>query len=127
MMKGNPYIVFPHLNKIKNVLVEVVKGNSIREVDNFTGVLNMIAGSEEISMIYVSLSYTSIYHTLLSGSLFNNIYILNQLGFLKINTLHLYNLGSEQIWSKFDIFVKITSIILKNSEINFKRGKHLLT
>jgi hypothetical protein len=39
------------------------------EVDKFTGVLNMLAGSEEISMIYVWLSYISIYHTLLSSSL----------------------------------------------------------
>jgi hypothetical protein len=39
------------------VLIEVVKGNSMGVVDNFIGVLKKIAGSEAISMIYVSLSY----------------------------------------------------------------------
>jgi hypothetical protein len=42
------------------VLIEVVKGNSMGEVDNFTGVLNKLAGSEEISMIFVRMSYISI-------------------------------------------------------------------
>jgi hypothetical protein len=62
------------------VLIEVVKGNSMGEVDNFTGVLNRLAGSEAISMISVRLSYISIYHTLSSSSLSGDIYILNQLG-----------------------------------------------
>jgi hypothetical protein len=64
------------------MLIEVVKGNSMGEVDNFTGVLNMLAGSEEISMISVWLSYISIKHTLTSNSLSSNIYILNQRGIL---------------------------------------------
>jgi hypothetical protein len=39
------------------MLFEVVKGNSMGDVDNFTGVLNRLAGSEAISMISVRLSY----------------------------------------------------------------------
>jgi hypothetical protein len=42
------------------VLIEVVKGNSMGEVDNFTGVLNRLTGSEAISMVSVRLSYISI-------------------------------------------------------------------
>jgi hypothetical protein len=38
------------------MLFEVVKGNSMGDVDNFTGVLNRLAGSEAISMIFVRLS-----------------------------------------------------------------------
>jgi hypothetical protein len=37
-----------------------VKGNSMAEVDNFTKVLNRLAGSEAISLIYVRLAYISI-------------------------------------------------------------------
>jgi hypothetical protein len=59
------------------VLIEVVKGNSMGEVDNFIRVLNKLAGSEAISMIYVWLSYISTKHTLASNSLSDNIYILN--------------------------------------------------
>jgi hypothetical protein len=54
------------------VLIEVVKGNSMGEVDNFTGALNMIVDSEAISMISIRLSYISIYHILLSNSLSDN-------------------------------------------------------
>jgi hypothetical protein len=50
------------------------------EVDNFTGVLNMITDSEAISTIYVRFSYIFIFHTLLSSSLSDELYILNQLG-----------------------------------------------
>jgi hypothetical protein len=57
--------------------IEVVKGNSMGDVDNFTGVLNRLAGSEEISMISVSLSYMY-KHTLVSSSPSDNIYILNR-------------------------------------------------
>jgi hypothetical protein len=39
------------------VLIEVVKGNSMGEVDNFIGVLNRLVGSEAISMISVRMSY----------------------------------------------------------------------
>jgi hypothetical protein len=49
------------------------------DVDNFTGVLNRLAGSEAISMIYVRLSYMY-QHTLVTISLSGNIYILNQQG-----------------------------------------------
>jgi energy-converting hydrogenase Eha subunit F len=42
------------------------------EVDNFTRVLNMLAGNEAISMISIRLAYISIYHTLLSSSLFDD-------------------------------------------------------
>jgi hypothetical protein len=62
------------------VLIEVVEGNSMGELDNFTGVLNRLVGSEEIYMISVRFPYISIYHTLLSGSLSGYIYIMNQLG-----------------------------------------------
>jgi hypothetical protein len=41
-------------------VIEVVKGNSMGDVDNFTGVLNMLAGSEAISTLFVRLSYTYI-------------------------------------------------------------------
>ena len=58
------------------MLIEVVKGNSMGEVDNFIGVLNRLPGSEVISMIYVRLSYMY-KHTLVSSSLSGNIYILN--------------------------------------------------
>jgi hypothetical protein len=40
---------------------------------------NSLADSEAISMIYIRLSYISIYHTLLSSSLSSDIYILDQL------------------------------------------------
>jgi hypothetical protein len=50
------------------------------EVDNFTGVLNSLIGSEEIYMIFVWLSYISTNHTLASNSLSGNIYIMNQRG-----------------------------------------------
>jgi hypothetical protein len=60
---------FPSSQQNVKVLIEVVKENSEGEVDNFTGVLNRLAGSEAISMIYVRLSYISIHHTLLSSSL----------------------------------------------------------
>jgi hypothetical protein len=49
------------------------------DVDNFTGVLNRLAGSEAISMISVRLSYMY-KHTLVSSSLSGNIYILNRQG-----------------------------------------------
>jgi hypothetical protein len=45
------------------MLFEVVKGNSMRDVDKFTGVLNRLVGSEEISMISVGLSYMYDFHT----------------------------------------------------------------
>jgi hypothetical protein len=61
------------------MLFEVVKGNSMGDVDNFTGVLNRLVGSEEISMISVRLSYMY-KHTLVASSLFDNIYILNRQG-----------------------------------------------
>jgi hypothetical protein len=61
------------------MLFEVVKGNSMGDVDNFTGVLNRLAGSEAISMISVRLSYMY-KHTLEASSLSDNIYILNQQG-----------------------------------------------
>jgi hypothetical protein len=50
----------PSSQQNAKVLIEVVKGNSMGEVDNFTGVLNRLAGSEAISMISVRLSYISI-------------------------------------------------------------------
>jgi hypothetical protein len=50
------------------MLIEVVKGNSMGEVDNFTGVLNRLAGNEGISMISVRLSYMYKY-ILVSSSL----------------------------------------------------------
>jgi hypothetical protein len=49
------------------------------DVDNFTGVLNRLASSEEISMISVRLSYMYKY-TLEDSSLSDNSYILNQQG-----------------------------------------------
>jgi hypothetical protein len=79
MMKGNSYNDCPHLKNAK-MLIEVVKGNSMGEVDNFTGVLNRLAGSEAISMIFVWLSYISTKYTLTSNSLSGNPYILNQRG-----------------------------------------------
>ena len=62
------------------MLIEVVKGNSMGEVDNFIGVLNMLAGSEAISMISVWFPYISTKYTLTSNSLFDNIYIPDQRG-----------------------------------------------
>jgi hypothetical protein len=50
------------------------------KIDNFTRVLNKLAGSEAMSMIYVWLSYESTWYTMTSNSFFNNIYILNQQG-----------------------------------------------
>ena len=61
------------------MLFEVVKGNSMGDVDNFTEVLNRLASSEEISMISVRLSYMYKY-TLEDSSLSDNSYILNQQG-----------------------------------------------
>jgi hypothetical protein len=61
------------------MLFEVVKGNSMGDVDNFTGVLNRLTGSEAISMISVRLSYMY-KHTLKASSLSDNIYILNRRG-----------------------------------------------
>jgi hypothetical protein len=58
------------------MLFKVVKGNSMGDVDNFTGVLNRLVGSEAISMISVRMSYMH-KHTLEASSLFDNIYILN--------------------------------------------------
>jgi hypothetical protein len=49
------------------------------DIDNFTEVLNRLIGSEAISMISVRLSYMY-KHTLVSSSLFGNIYILNRQG-----------------------------------------------
>jgi hypothetical protein len=43
--------------------IEVVKGNSMENVDNFTGVLNRLAGSEEISMIPARLLYVYIMYS----------------------------------------------------------------
>ena len=43
--------------KCKKILIEVVKGNSIWELDNFIGVLNMLTGSEAMSTIFVRLLY----------------------------------------------------------------------
>jgi hypothetical protein len=48
--------------------IEVVKGNSMGNVDNFTGVLNRLAGSEAMSMISARLLYMYI---MLSGSYFS--------------------------------------------------------
>jgi len=59
------------------MIIEVVKGNSMGEVDNFTGVLNRLTGSEEIFMIFVWISYIVTKHTLMSNFLFGNIYIPN--------------------------------------------------
>jgi hypothetical protein len=70
----------PSSKQNEKVLIEVVKGNSMGDVDNFTGVLNRLAGSEEISTIFVWLSYISTKHTLTSNSLSDNIYILDQQG-----------------------------------------------
>jgi hypothetical protein len=50
----------PSSQQNEKVLIKVVKGNSMGEVDNFIGVLNRLVGSEEISMIFVRLSYISI-------------------------------------------------------------------
>jgi hypothetical protein len=61
------------------MLFEVVKGNSMGDVDNFTGVLNRLVGSEEISMISVRLSYMY-KHTLVASSLSDNICILYRPG-----------------------------------------------
>jgi hypothetical protein len=61
------------------MLFEVVKGNSMGDINNFTGVLNKLGGNEEISMIYVSLSYMY-KHTLKASSLSDNIYIMNLRG-----------------------------------------------
>jgi hypothetical protein len=57
------------------MLFDVVKGNSMGDVDNFIRVLNRLTGSEEISMISVNLSYMYKY-TLEASSLFDNIYII---------------------------------------------------
>jgi hypothetical protein len=61
------------------MLIEVVKGNSLGDVDKFTGVLNRLAGSEAVSMISVRLPYMYKYN-LVSSSLSGNIYILNRQG-----------------------------------------------
>jgi hypothetical protein len=37
--------------------IEVVKGNSMGNADNFTGELNRLIGSEGMSMIFVRLLY----------------------------------------------------------------------
>jgi hypothetical protein len=50
------------------VKIEVVKGNSMRNVDNFTGVMNKLAGSEAMPMISARLLYMYI---VLSGSYFS--------------------------------------------------------
>ena len=58
MMKGNSLNDFPHLKHLNARLQnEVVKGNSIWELDNFIGVLNRLVGSETMSMIYARLLY----------------------------------------------------------------------
>jgi hypothetical protein len=58
MMKGNSLNDFPHLNHLNARLQnEVVKGNSIWELDNFIGVLNRLVGNETMSMIYARLLY----------------------------------------------------------------------
>jgi hypothetical protein len=49
------------------------------DVDDFTGVLNRLIGSEEISMISLSFSYMY-KHTLVASSLSNNICILYRPG-----------------------------------------------
>jgi hypothetical protein len=61
------------------MLFEVVKGNSMGDVDNFTGLLNRLASSETISMISVRLSYMH-KHTLKDSYLYDNIYILDRRG-----------------------------------------------
>jgi hypothetical protein len=61
------------------MLIEVVKGNSMGDVDNFIVVLNRLADSEAISTISIRLSYTY-KHTLVSSSLSGSIYILNRQG-----------------------------------------------
>jgi hypothetical protein len=50
----------PSSQQSTKVLIEVVKGNSMGEVENFTGVLNRLVGSEAMSMISARLSYISI-------------------------------------------------------------------
>jgi hypothetical protein len=58
MMKGNSLNDCPHLKHLNARLQnEVVKGNSIWELDNFTGVLNRRAGSEAMSTISARLLY----------------------------------------------------------------------
>jgi hypothetical protein len=47
------------------------------DIDKFTGVLNMLGGSEAIFMIPVRLSYMY-KHTLMSSSPSDNIYIMNR-------------------------------------------------
>ena len=64
MMKGNSLNDCPHLKHLNARLQnEVVKGNSIWELDNFTGVLNRFAGSEAMSTISARLLY--IYYNVL--------------------------------------------------------------
>jgi hypothetical protein len=58
MMKGNSLKDFPHLNHLNARLQnEVMKGNSIWELDNFTDVLNRLVGNEAMSMISARLLY----------------------------------------------------------------------
>jgi hypothetical protein len=58
MMKGNSLNDCPHLKHLNARLQnEVVKGNSIWELDKFTGVLNMLASSEAMSTISARLLY----------------------------------------------------------------------
>jgi hypothetical protein len=47
----------------KKLKIEVVKGNSMRELDNFIGVLNRLTGSETISMISARLLYMYIMYS----------------------------------------------------------------
>jgi hypothetical protein len=64
MMKGNSLTDFPHLKHLYARLQnEVVKGNSIWELDKFIGVLNRLPGSEAMSMISARLLY--IYYNVL--------------------------------------------------------------
>ena len=42
--------------------IEVVKGNSMGNVDNFTRVLNRLTGSEAMSMIFARMLYMYVTH-----------------------------------------------------------------
>jgi hypothetical protein len=58
MMKGNSLNDCPHLKHLNARLQnEVVKGNSIWELDKFTGVLNRLTGSEAMSTMSARLLY----------------------------------------------------------------------
>ena len=90
--------------------MKVVKGNSMRKVDNFIGVLNRLTGSEEISMIFIRFSYTSISHNIFYSSPSDDISILNQMGFPKTNVLYLYNLEANEFARSLIFLLKLLSL-----------------